>query len=786
MAVLTRDIALELISNQGSEVVIPNNFTSIEPLAFKATHMPNGHLGDYSRDPNFFITSVEIPSSITSTGYASFQQNSRLTDVILPEGLTSISDVTFYGSPISNINLPSTLESIGGYSFFQSNLDNLIIPEGVTSIGYNAFTHNRQLDSVSLPSTLESIGRYAFRNTNLTSVEIPEGTELGLNVFDPDVAISTKSLNNSPTDITLSSTDFDENIPANSAIATLSSTDSNQDDSFTYSLVDGQGDDDNSDFLISDDELIISVSPDYESKDSYSVLIQTEDSGGEIYVESITLGVNDINESPDANDDALTVSAGLAESDIAEVLANDDDPDSGTSFTVFLSPDTELNINEYASLVGEDIQVDASYYGDLLPGSDDLTELVDYTISDGDLTDAAQITVTITAPDADGTLISTSLADFDSSSFDLHSSIIGINDAAVDVDGSATVQTPVVLNSDSSGSVVAGDAKAVADTTSIEGITDSSFAIASDLEMAASVQSSLDSTASSTDGIAVSNSLIGAQQGIELADVASVDAIDVGGIANIAVGSSMSAASSADTVGDGSGNSGSLGVDGSWANTIADAHLGLGSGDLGGILGIDVASDAGISSSLGSVLSAEATADAGVAVSNAALNASTGMEDLNVEVGGLGLVSSINQSELASTASSTTDGASAIGLNELASGILNSDFNFSDVDSVMSAQTISGLEVEASTTTGDAWSSLDSASVGFEGATSSITGAAEITAIATDQGFAESSTVSGQATALADQSAIGMDGYSISNSSDLQLSALAEVDSSADSSATMS
>ena len=488
------------------------------------------------------------------------------------------------------------------------------------------------------------------------------------------------------------------------------------------------------------------------------------------------------NRAPEAANDFLTLEAGSLK--LAEVLANDSDPD-GDSLTITSFSD-DGDPEQISSLVGNDILIDVGSFADMLPGSDDLTELVDYTISDGDLTDAAQITVTITAPDADGTLISTSLADFDSSSFDLHSSIIGINDAAIDVNGSATVQTPVVLNSDSSASVVAGDAKAVANTTSIEGITDSSFAIASDLEMAASVQSSLDSSATSTDGIAVSNSLIGSQQGIELTDIASIDAIDAGGIANIAVGSSMSAASSADTVGDGSGNSGSLGVDGSWANTIADAHLGLGSGDLGGILGIDVASDAGISSSLGSVLSAEATADAGVAVSNAALNASTGMEDLNVEVGGLGLVSSINQSELASTASSTTDGASAIGLNELASGILNSDFNFSDVDSVMSAQTISGLEVEASTTTGNAWSSLDSASVGFEGATSSITGAAEITAIATDQGFAESSTVSGQATALADQSAIGMDGYSISNSSDLQLSALAEVDSSADSSATMS
>ena len=552
---------------------------------------------------------------------------------------------------------------------------------------------------------------------------------------------------------------------------------------------------------ISDDQLQIifntaafdALAPNQSYADSSSFEISDKlglsDSG------TINIIVNGVNDAPVASGGLidLDVSSSLDISSLGTDVDGSDLPFAGGTLQTndgFNGAELEAVYvsGDFAQINSEGgINFNTAYFDDMLPGSDDLTDLVDYTISDGELTDSAEITVTISAPDADGSLITTSLADFDSISSDLHGSIIGINSAAVDVDGSATVQTPVVLNSDSSASVVSGDAKAVADTTSIEGITDSSFAIASDLDMAASVQSTLDSSATSTSGIAVSNSLIGAQQGIELTDVVgsvdSVDAIDVGGIANIAVGSSMSAASSADTVGDGSGNSGSLGVDGSWANTIADAHLGLGSGDLGGNLGIDVASDAGISSSLASVLSAEATADAGVAVSNAALNASTGMEDLQVEVGGLGLISSINQSELASTASSTTDGASAIGFNQQASGILNSDFNFSDVDSVMSAQTLSELDVEASTTTGDAWSSLDSASVGFEGATSSITGAAEITAIASDQGFAESSTVAGQATAQADQSAIGMDGYSINNSSDLQLSALAEVDSSAGSNA---
>ena len=493
------------------------------------------------------------------------------------------------------------------------------------------------------------------------------------------------------------------------------------------------------------------------------------------------------NRAPVAINDSETIAAGQIKS--VDVVSNDTDLDAHDVGMLSLdSIDTSAfaTPSGLASMDSGQVLLDATSFADLMPGSGDIFHSLGYAVTDSfGASDVGQLDITITAPDADGTVISTSLADFDSISSDLHGSIIGINAAAVDVDGSATVQTPVVLNSDSSASVVSGDAKAVADTTSIEGITDSSFDIASDLDMAASVQSTLDSSATSTNGIAVSNSLIGSQQGIELTDVGSVDAIDVGGIANIAVGSSMSAASVAETVGNGTGNSGSLGVDGSWSNAIADDHLGLGSGDLGGILGIDVASDASISSSLASSLSADATADAGVAVSNVALNASTGMEDLAVEVGGLGLVSSINQSELDSTASSTTDDASAIGLNELASGILNSDFNFSDVDSVMSAQTVSEMDVDASTTTGNAWSSLDSASVGFEGATSSITGAAEITAIASDQGFAESATVAGQSTAIADQSAIGMDGYSINNSSDLQLTALAEVDSTADSSATM-
>ena len=63
-------------------------------------------------------------------------------------------------------------------------------------------------------------------------------------------------------------------------MATLSSLDQDASDSYAYTLVSGDGDTDNNSFLIDGDELRIKLPPDYETKDSYSIRLQTTDSGG--------------------------------------------------------------------------------------------------------------------------------------------------------------------------------------------------------------------------------------------------------------------------------------------------------------------------------------------------------------------------------------------------------------------------------------------------------------------------------------------------------------------------
>ena len=58
-----------------------------------------------------------------------------------------------------------------------------------------------------------------------------------------------------PTDITLSANTIDENKPIGTEIATLTTTDPTVGDSFTYTLVAGDGADDNGDFSIDGNKL---------------------------------------------------------------------------------------------------------------------------------------------------------------------------------------------------------------------------------------------------------------------------------------------------------------------------------------------------------------------------------------------------------------------------------------------------------------------------------------------------------------------------------------------------
>ena len=99
----------------------------------------------------------------------------------------------------------------------------------------------------------------------------------------------------SPTDIELSDHTIDEN--ESGLVGLFSATDENFNPTFTFSLVSGEGDEDNTSFDISGDELSAPNPFNYEVKDTYSIRVEVSD-GTDTYEEILIITVNDANDEP--------------------------------------------------------------------------------------------------------------------------------------------------------------------------------------------------------------------------------------------------------------------------------------------------------------------------------------------------------------------------------------------------------------------------------------------------------------------------------------------------------
>ena len=143
----------------------------------------NDKLGNYVFYGCSGLTSLTIPSGVTSIGYGAFAGCSGLTSLTIPSSVTEIGESAFNGcSGLTNLTIPSSVTKIGYYAFRDcSGLTSLTIPSSVTSIGIGAFSDCSGLTSVTIPSSITSIAESTFRDcSGLTSLVIPSSvTSIG-------------------------------------------------------------------------------------------------------------------------------------------------------------------------------------------------------------------------------------------------------------------------------------------------------------------------------------------------------------------------------------------------------------------------------------------------------------------------------------------------------------------------------------------------------------------------------------------------------------------------------
>jgi hypothetical protein len=154
-----------------ASLIIPTTVTH-EGKTYNVVKIGNGSLREL---PN--LTSVTLPTSVTTIGNSAFAQCPNLMTVSGSANASVIEDWAFYGcAKLILFMLSPNITAISAHCFQNcASLGAMNIPEGVTEIQDCAFQDCSSLTNVSVPSTVNAIKAWSFYGTAIRSITIPEG-----------------------------------------------------------------------------------------------------------------------------------------------------------------------------------------------------------------------------------------------------------------------------------------------------------------------------------------------------------------------------------------------------------------------------------------------------------------------------------------------------------------------------------------------------------------------------------------------------------------------------------
>jgi hypothetical protein len=231
--------------------------------------------------------------------------------------------------------------------------------------------------------------------------------------FSKSFTITINDINDAPTDIGLSNNSIDENQPAGTTVGTLSSTDQDAGETFTYSLQStgcgGGPYPDNASFAISGSTLQSAASFDFETKSLYTICVRTTDSGSPplSFDKELSISINDVNDPPVANPDSYSGAIGNTVAVVQttttgphvvlsgnSLIANDTDQDNPSgAFAHALSavPETVTSTDGGTAQINSD----GSFVFTPAVGDENTNDTFTYHVTDGSLTSAGTATIHI-------------------------------------------------------------------------------------------------------------------------------------------------------------------------------------------------------------------------------------------------------------------------------------------------------------------------------------------------------------------------------------------------------
>lgn len=172
--------------------------------------------------------------------------------------------------------------------------------DATDSFTYSLVAGNGNTDNGSFIISNDSLfatANFDYLVKNVLSIRL-RTTDAALTFFEKVFSINVQNVNDAPTDITLDNSTVPENISINATVGNFSSSDIDPMPTFTYSLVAGMGDADNSNFTISGNQLRSAVLMDYNNKRTHNIRVRTTDQGGLFVEKTFTVNISNSNDNP--------------------------------------------------------------------------------------------------------------------------------------------------------------------------------------------------------------------------------------------------------------------------------------------------------------------------------------------------------------------------------------------------------------------------------------------------------------------------------------------------------
>ncbi|WPP52739.1 cadherin domain-containing protein [Catalinimonas niigatensis] len=293
---------------------------------------------------NLSINFAETPLKLSLSSQQAYSNQ----EIAVPVKVTGFDDLNALAFSLSWDAEVATLESVSNLNAENATIDLSQKDAGQLGFDWTSDSGQTLSDNATLLTLNFTLSGAENTTTTVAFSDDPQVRKAS-NASTQTVKIESTAtgtlsilVNEAPNDINLSKNTIEENQAVGSLIGNIFTKDEDDSEGFTYTFVEGEGDTDNAAFQIDNTNQLLSAEVfDFETKNSYSIRIETTDSKGKSLQKAFQISVSDVDESTNQTPTAIALSN----------LSVDENEETGTLVGTLSTTDEDENDEHTYTLV---------------------------------------------------------------------------------------------------------------------------------------------------------------------------------------------------------------------------------------------------------------------------------------------------------------------------------------------------------------------------------------------------------------------------------------------------